>query len=112
MLGVYYTNHMDRTTFSFRAERALMTRVDAYARRSDWLAVQVGRGGDHDGRDVGRSALIVHLLEALVEDRVTVAPRPVPAGANPFPREEMEPGSSPDFPALIAFHDPNTEYPT
>lgn len=88
-----------------------MARVDAYALQSEWLQVQTGRGRDHGGRDVGRSALIVNLLEALVEDRVTVVPRPVPTGSNPFPREEVEPGSSPGFPALIAFHDPNTEYP-
>ena len=99
----------DRTTFSFRASRALMARVDAYALRNQWLLAQVGRGKDHGGRDVGRTALVVNLLEALVEDRVTITPRPVPAGSNPFPREEVEPGSSPDFPALVAFHDPTPE---
>jgi len=102
---VYYTHAMDeRATFSFRASRALMAQVDAYALQSEWLLTQTGRGKDHGGRDIGRSALVVALLEALVEDRVTVAPRPVPAGANPFPREEQEPGSSPDFPARIAFY--------
>jgi hypothetical protein len=102
----------ERATFSFRASRALMAQVDAYALQSEWLLAQTGRGKDHGGRDVGRSALVVALLEALVEDRVTIAPRPIPAGSNPFPCEEVEPGSSPDFPAFIAFHNPTTEYPT
>lgn len=78
-----------------------MARVDDYARRNQWLSVQEGvRGGDHKGKDSGRSALIVNLLEALVEDRVRVVPR---AGPNAFPASgEQDPGSSPDFPALIS----------
>jgi hypothetical protein len=43
--------------------------------------------------------VIEELLEALREGRLMVRPR---AGPSPFPREDIEAGSSPEYPILIA----------
>lgn len=88
-----------KRTISLRVDAALVDQLDQYAHRNGWVGAQAGfRGGDHKGKDTGRSALLVHLIESLTEDRVVITPR---AGANPFPADERLPGESLDFPALI-----------
>ena len=95
-----------KRTISLRVDAALVDQIAPYALRNGWVGAQAGfRGGDHKGKDTGRSALLVHLLESLVENRMVITPR---AGANPFPADERLPGESPDFPALICL----TTHPT
>jgi hypothetical protein len=96
---VYYIPVSEKRTLSFRVDSDLAARFDEYARTHGWTGAQAGlRGGDHKGKDAGRTALLVHLIEAVVEGRARIAER---AGANPFPADERVPGESPDFPALI-----------
>ena len=93
---------MPKQVFSLRFDPLLMEKIDRYAREHGWSAhhAESGvRGGDHRGKDTGRTALITHVLEALVEGRLRETPR---AGANPFPAEEVEAGSTPELPLLIS----------
>lgn len=84
---------------SFRIDAEKADQLDQYASSCGWLGSQKGvRGGDHDGKDTGRSALIVYMIDALLENRMTIQPKP-----NPFPMETVPLGSHPDTPALIAF---------
>lgn len=88
----------------------LVVWADGYASENGWRQNQADtrtRGGVKEG-DTGRTGLIQGLLEALREGRLVEHPR---AGANPFPVEEREPGSSPSFPALIAIGTPPTVPP-
>lgn len=88
-----------KRTISLRVDDGLVNQLDQYAHRNGWAGAQAGlRGGDHKGKDTGRSALMVHLIESLTENRMVITPR---AGANPFPANERLPGESLDFPALI-----------
>lgn len=96
---VYYILMSEKRIVTFRLDATLVSDLDTYAQTHGWIGAQAGvRGGDHRGRDTGRSALLVHLVEALLEGRITVHPR---AGVNPFPANEVKPGDTPDFPALI-----------
>ena len=92
----------DRAVFTFRASRSLMARVDARCREGEWASAET-RGGTHGGRDSGRSAVILCLLEAFAEGRVIVLPR---AASAAFPAGEVLPGSSPACPALISRSEP------
>ena len=84
--------------YTFRFDPSLMERVDAYAAEAEWLSAQLGiRGGQKKG-DIGRTALLEHLLEALVEGRLEVHPR---SSVSAFPVEEVEPGMSPDVPVFV-----------
>jgi hypothetical protein len=91
----------NKQVYSLRFDPDLMARVDTYARDNGWAdhhRESGARGGDHKGRDTGRTSLITGLLEALVEGRVTIQPK---AGVNPFPAEEVYAGESPDLPITI-----------
>lgn len=86
---------------SLRLDPDLVARVDSYARDNGWAdhhRDSGARGGDHKGRDTGRTALVTSLLEALVEGRLIVQPR---AGVNPFPAEEVQAGTVPENPISI-----------
>ena len=88
-----------KRTISLRVEASLVERLDQYAVDNGWVGAQAGsRGGDHKGKDTGRSAILVHLIESLVDHRLHITAK---AGANPFSADERFPGESPDFPALI-----------
>jgi len=70
---------------SFRISARLAEALSTYAKANGWVKAQQGsRGGSHRGRDTGRTALVVHIIEALVEDRLTILPRQ----PNPFPVEQ------------------------
>lgn len=95
---VYIHNMQPKILITMRLAPDLLERVDAYARAQEWVQAQQGvRGGVKKG-DIGRTALITALLEALVEDRLTVHPR---EGMSPFPAEDIEVGSTPECPAHI-----------
>jgi hypothetical protein len=87
-----------KKTYAFRFDPELMARVDAYAKKADWLSAQEGLRGGKKPCDIGRTALVESLLLALVEDRVVVHPR---ASVGAFPLEEVEPGVSPELPVLV-----------
>ena len=92
----------DKVTFAVRCDAVLLARLDAKAAEHGWGAYQARpdvRGGTHGGRDSGRSALVRHLLEAYVEDRVYAVPR---SGVNPFPASgEVEYGSLAAYPLPV-----------
>lgn len=93
---------INKQVYTFRFDPDLMARVDTYAQSQGWTEHHREsrlRGGDHKGRDTGRTGLITSLLEALVEDRLIVQPR---AGSNPFPADEKEAGLSPSNPIFIS----------
>jgi hypothetical protein len=48
---------------------------------------------------VSKTYILETLIEALLEDRLTLCPR---SGPNAFPAAEIEVGSTPHYPALIA----------
>lgn len=84
---------------NFRLDCALAERLDAYARQNGWAATQQGlRGGDHRGKDTGRSALLVSLVESLVEGRLIQLER---AGNSAFPLSSKAAGETPAYPATI-----------
>ncbi len=49
--------------------------------------------------NVSFTSLVEDLLTALREGRLAVRPR---AGPSPFPREDIEAGSTPEYPILVA----------
>jgi hypothetical protein len=99
---------MAKRLISMRLEPELLDRVDRYARRHGWTeALQDLRGGDHRGRDAGRTQITEHLYRALVEDRLLVLP---PSHHNAFPADQCPAGSSPEHPLMVCFDStPTTE---
>ncbi len=83
---------------NFRLDSDLVARFDDYARQHGWLCSQQGlKGGDHRGKDTGRSALLVHLVESLVEGRLSI----LESGPRAFPLNNIVAGVSPAIPATI-----------
>ncbi len=98
---------MTKRVLSLYIRSELVDQLDEYALKAGWNKSSLGkRGGDHKGRDTGRSALFEYILEALFDGRIIVEPytpnpfpaekkvftgiqrdRPDPSEPNPFPAE-------------------------
>lgn len=79
-----YTLGMAKQQFNFRLDPDLIRWVDENA---EALGAQ------------SRTDLLEHLLMALREGRLLMKPR---SGPNPFPAGEVEAGSVPEYPVLVA----------
>jgi hypothetical protein len=75
---------MAKKVTTFRLEPALLAWVTKYA--------------EQHGKT--RNSIVEELLEALHEGRLSVRPR---SGPNPFPAEEVEAGTTPEYPLQIAW---------
>lgn len=97
-----YTHSMPpKKLITFRIDPDKLRRLDEAAVRNGFANPVDARvqGGNHGGRDTGRSAVLTHLIDAYIEGRCLVLPQ---SGANPFPAEEIQPGDTPFFPLLVS----------
>ena len=88
-----------QATFTFRLDADLAARFDARVRETTAHGELLGRrGGDHQGRAIGRSVVLERLVELYAQGRLVALPE---AGSNPFPADEVPFGSTPENPILI-----------